>query len=50
MLVELNIMNEDISDQCYETLCSNQPLVKLLFGMPQDRRLKKLLDVMTKRH
>ena len=50
MLVELNIGNEDIFDQCYETLCSNQPLVKLLFGMPQDRRLDKLLQVMTRRH
>jgi len=50
MLVELNIGNEDLFDHYYETLCSNQPLAKLLFGMPIDRRLKKLLDVMNMRH
>jgi len=50
MLVELNIGNEDIFDHCYETLYSNQPLAKLLFGMPMDRHFKKLLDVMSMRH
>jgi len=33
MLVELNIQDEQLMDQCYEFLCDHSERVKQLFGM-----------------
>jgi len=47
MLVQLNIPNDAIMEQCYEYLCSNPALVKCIFGMPLNHRLTKLMSIIT---
>jgi len=42
MLVQLNIPNDAIMEQCYEYLCSNPTLVKRLFGMPLNHSSDKV--------
>ena len=49
MLVELNIQDEQLMDQCYEFLCDHPGRVKQLFGMPYERRMTKLFGFMTRR-
>ena len=48
MLVELNIQDEQLMDQCYEFLCDHPRRVKQLFGMPYERRMTKLFGFMTR--
>ena len=48
MLVELNIQDEQLMDQCYEFLCDHPGRVKQLFGMPYERRMTKLFGFMTR--
>ncbi|KAK8472302.1 hypothetical protein PHAVU_002G170601 [Phaseolus vulgaris] len=48
MLVELNIQDEQLMDQCYEFLCDHLRRVKQLFGMPYERRMTKLFGFMTR--
>ena len=48
MLVELNIQDEQVMDQCYEFLCEHPVIVKQLFGMPYERRMTKLFPFMTR--
>jgi len=47
MLVQLNIPDDAIMEQCYEYLCSNVTLGKGLFGMPPNHRLTKLMSIIT---
>jgi len=49
MLVELNIQDKQVMDQCYEFLCEHPGRVKQLFGMPYERRMTKLFAFMTRR-
>jgi len=49
MLVELNISDEQVMDQCYEFVCEHPERVKQLFGMPYERRMTKLIGFMTRR-
>ena len=49
MLVELNIQDEQVMDQCYEILCEHPGRVKQLFGMSYERRMTKLFAFMTRR-
>jgi len=48
MLVELSIHDDAIKEQCYKYLCSNPTLVKHIFGMPSNRRLTKLMSIITR--
>jgi len=49
MLMELNIQDEQVMDQCYEFLCEHPGRVKQLFEMPYERRMTKLFAFMTRR-
>jgi len=49
MLVELNIQDKQVINQCYEFLCEHPGRVKQLFGMPYERRMTKLFAFMTRR-
>jgi len=49
MLVELNIQDEQLMDQCYKFLCDHPGRVKQLFGMPYERHITKLFGFMTRR-
>jgi len=48
MLVELNIQDEQVIDQCYDFLCEHLGRVKQLIGMPYERRMKKLFAFVTR--
>jgi len=47
MLVEMNIQDEDLLDNCYDFLCGHPNAVKQLFGLPLERRMRKLVKIMT---
>jgi len=49
MLVELNISDEQVMDQCYEFLCEHPDRVKQLFEIPYEHRMTKLIGFMTRR-
>jgi len=48
MLVEMNIHDEDLLDKCYDLLCGHPNVVKQLFGLSLERRMRKLVKIMTK--
>ena len=41
MLVEMNIQDEDLLDNCYDFLCCHPNAIKNLFGLPLERRMRK---------
>jgi len=45
MLVEMNIQDEDLLDNCYDFLCGHLNVVKQLFGLPLERRMRKLVKI-----
>ncbi|KAK8472235.1 hypothetical protein PHAVU_002G149100 [Phaseolus vulgaris] len=47
MLVEMNIQDGDLLDNCYDFLCGHPNAVKQLFGLPLERRMRKLVKIMT---
>jgi len=47
MLVEMNIQDGDLLDNCYDFLCGHPNVVKQLFGLPLERRRRKLVKIMT---
>ena len=47
MLVEMKIQDEDLLDNCYDFLCGHPNAVKQLFGLPLERRMRKLVKIMT---
>ena len=49
MLIDLNIQDEAVMDQCYDFLCENPAIAMRVFGMPKERRMAKLFNIMTRR-
>jgi len=49
LLVDMNISDENLLDQCYNFLCENPTKVKQLFGLPAQRRMTKF-NMMTRRN
>jgi len=49
ILFDLNIQDEVVMDQCYDFLCENPVIAMRVFGMPKERRMEKLFNIMTRR-
>jgi len=49
MLIDLNIHDEVVMDQCYDFLYENPAIAMRVFGMPKERRMAKLFKIMTRR-
>ena len=48
MLIDLNIKDEAVMDQCYEFLCENPAITMQVFGMSKVRRMAKLFNIVTR--
>ena len=47
MVLDLNIQDEVVMDQCYDFLCENQTIAMRVFGMPKEWKIAKLFNIMT---
>jgi len=46
MLVEMNIQDEDLLDNCYNFMCGHPNAVKQLFSIPLERQMRKFVEIM----
>jgi len=47
MLVDMNIQDEDLLDNCYDFLCGHPNAIKQLFDLTLEQRMRKLVKIMT---
>ena len=46
--MEMNLQDKDLLENCYDFLCGHSNEVKQLFvGLPLERRIRKLVKIMT---